>query len=476
MKKFKWISLVISLPLSYLAGCLGFAIALLIEGRISLFSVSGKQSLEVVVRLSTDWITWLIHSMDKSYYVKLHFEAFTALAFAVITLVICINKIYSSKDPFNKSYLDIFINLFMIKELRTRILYTIALLILVRIGSHILLPSIDASILAEANKSSNTSGFFSLYNLFVGGALSRTAILSLGIMPFISSYIIFVLLWTVFPYFQKLRKDGVEGRNKLNQLIRFGAIPIAIVQAWGISVEIASRRAGDINIISPDISMFIFTISTIVFLTTGTILLMWFSEHITERGIGYGIYLIIFIGIIDRFPHSIFNTYQFNSLSLRNILIEAIYTTIIVFIIASVKGIIWQKKEIVKSDERIVSRNSNETISQLEKLGKLKEQNLLTEEEFLKQKSTVLNTEKIQSDIICVHCGKEISIDKESFDSGEFVCPKCNKLNDYKTSMEIEEFIDVVCKNCNKTVEVDPKEFKNKIFLCPDCGKERSIN
>ena len=254
-------------------------------------------------------------------------------------------------------FVENFRNIFKIEELRTRIFFTIALLIVVRIGAHITLPGIDASVLAEANKNANTGGLFGLYDLFVGGAFSKAAVFSLGIMPYISASIIIQLLGAVFPYFQKLQKEGEEGRKKINQLTRLGTIPVAALQAWGISVQLASRRAGELNIISPEVSMFVFTFSTIIFLTAGTILLMWFGEQITERGIGNGISLIIFIGIIDRFPYSLFDEYQIIASGVRNILIEAIYIAGFVFIIAGVIAVTIATRKIpVQYAKRVVGR------------------------------------------------------------------------------------------------------------------------
>jgi preprotein translocase subunit SecY len=193
--------------------------------------------------------------------------------------------------------------------------------------------------------------------MFVGGAFSKAAVFSLGIMPYISASIIIQLLGAVFPYFQKLQKEGEEGRKKINQLTRLGTIPVAALQAWGISVQLASRRAGDLQIISPEVSMFVFTFATVVFLTAGTILLMWFGEQITERGIGNGISLIIFIGIIDRFPYSIFDEYQIIASGVRNILIEVVYIAGFVFIIAGVIAVTIATRKIpVQYAKRVVGR------------------------------------------------------------------------------------------------------------------------
>jgi preprotein translocase subunit SecY len=255
-------------------------------------------------------------------------------------------------------FVDNFRNIFKIEELRSRIIFTIALLIVVRIGAHITLPGINASILAEANKSNASNTLFGLYDLFVGGAFSKAAVFSCGIMPYISASIIIQLLGAVFPYFQKLQKEGEDGRKKINQMTRMLTIPVAAMQAWGISVSLASKKGiGDMDIISPEISHFLFTISTVIFLTAGTILLMWFGEQITEKGIGNGISLIIFIGIIDRFPYSVFDEVQIIASGVRNILIEAIYIAGFIMIIAGVIAVTVATRKIpVQYAKRVVGR------------------------------------------------------------------------------------------------------------------------
>jgi preprotein translocase subunit SecY len=254
-------------------------------------------------------------------------------------------------------FVENFRNIFKIEELRSRILFTIAILIVVRIGAHITLPGINASLLAEASKNQSANTLFGLYDLFVGGAFSKAALFSCGIMPYISASIIIQLLGAVFPYFQKLQKEGEDGRKKINQMTRMLTIPVAAMQAWGISVQLASRRAGEMHIISPEISTFIFTFSTVICLTAGTILLMWFGEQITEKGIGNGISLIIFIGIIDRFPYSVFDEIQIIASGVRNILIEAIYIAGFVLIIAGVISVTVATRKIpVQYAKRVIGR------------------------------------------------------------------------------------------------------------------------
>jgi len=254
-------------------------------------------------------------------------------------------------------FVENFRNIFKIEELRSRILFSIAILIVVRIGAHITLPGINASLLAEAQKNQSANTLFGLYDLFVGGAFSKAAIFSLGIMPYISASIIIQLLGAVFPYFQKLQKEGEDGRKKINQMTRLLTIPVAALQAWGVSVQLASRRAGEMNILSPEVAPFVFTFSTVIFLTAGTILLMWFGEQITEKGIGNGISLIIFIGIIDRFPYSVFDEIQIISSGVRNILIEVIYIAGFVLIITGVIAVTVATRKIpVQYAKRVVGR------------------------------------------------------------------------------------------------------------------------
>jgi preprotein translocase subunit SecY len=204
---------------------------------------------------------------------------------------------------------ETFRNVFKIQELRTRILFTAGLLVVVRVGSHVTLPGVDAHLLAQVAASQAANTLFGLYDLFVGGAFSNAAIFSLGIMPYISASIILQLLGAVVPYFQKLSKEGEEGRKKLTQLTRYGTVLVSALQGWGVSVRLTSLTLEGQPIVPMEIQGLAFTLSTVVFLTAGTIFMMWLGEQISERGIGNGISLIIFIGIIARFPHSILDQF-----------------------------------------------------------------------------------------------------------------------------------------------------------------------
>lgn len=254
-------------------------------------------------------------------------------------------------------FVESFRNIFKIQELRQRIVFTILLLIVVRIGAHITLPGIDTGLLAEATKNQSDNTLFGLYDLFVGGAFKNAAIFALGIMPYISSSIIIQLLGAVVPYFQKLQKEGEAGRKKITQLTRYGTVPVALMQAWGVSVQLKSRNVAGVSILSPDVSPVLFTISCIILMTAGTIFMMWLGEQITERGIGNGISLIIFVGIIDRLPYAFLDEYQVVASGARSIIVELIIIAGLVLIIAGVVLVTQAMRRIpVQYAKRVVGR------------------------------------------------------------------------------------------------------------------------
>jgi preprotein translocase subunit SecY len=255
------------------------------------------------------------------------------------------------------SLVESFRNIFKIQELRQRIIFTVLLLIVVRIGAHITLPGIDIGLLAEASKNQADNTLFGLYDMFVGGAFSNAAIFALGIMPYISASIIIQLLGAVVPYFQKLQKEGEAGRKKINQLTRYGTVPVALMQAWGVSVQLKSRNVLGVSIVSPEISPVLFTISCIILMTAGTIFMMWLGEQITERGIGNGISLIIFIGIIVDLPYAFLDEYQVVSSGARSIIVELIIIAGLVLIIAGVVMVTQAMRRIpVQYAKRVVGR------------------------------------------------------------------------------------------------------------------------
>jgi preprotein translocase subunit SecY len=231
-----------------------------------------------------------------------------------------------------------FQNCFKIPDLRRRILFTLSILVIYRIGGQITVPGVDISVLREYYAASGNS-FVALYDMFVGGAFTRATVFALGIMPYISASIIFQLLGSVIPYFQKLQREGEEGRKKITQYTRYATVLLATGQSFGIShfylqnITLPSGRAAVID------QGWGFSFATMLTLTAGTIFVMWLGEQISERGIGNGISLLIFIGIIAELPFAIKSEYQFfldNRGAGKNIIEELILVALMVLIVAFV--------------------------------------------------------------------------------------------------------------------------------------------
>lgn len=252
---------------------------------------------------------------------------------------------------------ETFRNIFKIHELRQRILYTLALLVIVRLGAHVTIPGVDAYVLSQAMSNSTSDNLFGLYDLFVGGAFSNAAIFALGIMPYISASIIIQLMGAVVPYFQKLQREGEDGRKKITQLTRYGTVLISAFQATAITVHLRSLTFNGLSIIPPEVQGFGFTFSTVVILVAGTVFMMWMGEQITEKGIGNGISLIIFIGIIDRFPFAILDEYRLIAAGTRNIVIEVVILAFMGLVIAGVILVTQGTRRIpVQYAKRVVGR------------------------------------------------------------------------------------------------------------------------
>ena len=202
-----------------------------------------------------------------------------------------------------------FQSIFRIPDLKNRIFFTLGIMILYRIGCHIPMPGINAVALAEFFVQSRNT-LFGLYDIFAGGAFSRAAIFGLGIMPYISASIIIQLMGAVVPYFQRLQKEGEEGRKKITQMTRYGTVFLSSMQALGASLFLSSLTSPQSGLpVVPNPGL-VFRLLVMVTLCAGTILIMWMGEQITERGIGNGISLIIFFGIVDRFPTAIIDEIQ----------------------------------------------------------------------------------------------------------------------------------------------------------------------
>jgi preprotein translocase subunit SecY len=227
---------------------------------------------------------------------------------------------------------DGFGNIFKIPELKKRILFTLALLIVYRIGVHVPTPGIDS--LALASFFARAKGtLIGLFDMFSGGALERLSVFALGIMPYISASIILQLLTVTIPHLERLSKEGEQGRKKITQYTRYGTVVLSIIQGFGISVglESMSSPGGAAVVINPG---WAFRFMTVLTLTAGTAFIMWLGEQITERGIGNGISLIIFAGIIVRMPNAIGNTFRLLSTGEMGIFAVLILSVLMILVVA----------------------------------------------------------------------------------------------------------------------------------------------
>src|SRR4026209_2831311 len=188
-------------------------------------------------------------------------------------------------------------------ELKNRITFTLLALVVARLGTYVPMPGIDASSLAQQIQQQQ-GGLLDVFNLLAGGAIERMAIFALGIMPHISSSIIIQLMTTVSPTLEQLKKEGESGRKQINQYTRYGTVLLSMVQAYAIAMGL--EQWGPV-VITPGMA---FRISTVITLTGGTVFLMWLGEQITARGVGNGISLIIFAGIVAQLPHAVVGTLE----------------------------------------------------------------------------------------------------------------------------------------------------------------------
>ncbi|MFA5243050.1 MAG: preprotein translocase subunit SecY [Sulfuricella sp.] len=188
-------------------------------------------------------------------------------------------------------------------DLKQRLLFVLGALIVYRIGAHIPVPGIDPAVLAELFKSQQ-GGILGMFNMFSGGALSRFTVFALGIMPYISASIIMQLMTVVSPQMEQLKKEGESGRKKITQYTRYGTVALALFQGIGIAIALEAQPG---LVIDPSL---LFRVTTVITLVTGTLFLMWIGEQITERGIGNGISIIIFAGIVAGLPSAIGGTLE----------------------------------------------------------------------------------------------------------------------------------------------------------------------
>ena len=188
-------------------------------------------------------------------------------------------------------------------DLRNRILFTVFILSVYRLGTYVPLPGIDPESLQNVMQSAQ-KGLLGMFNIFTGGAVNRMAIFALGIMPYISSSIIIQLLTGVSEYFKNLKNQGEIGRKKITQFTRYGTVLLATIQGYGVSVGLENSG---IVVSNPGLY---FKLTTVISLVAGTVFLMWLGEQITQRGIGNGISLIIFSGIVAEIPRALATTFE----------------------------------------------------------------------------------------------------------------------------------------------------------------------
>lgn len=238
-----------------------------------------------------------------------------------------------------KKAIDAFVNAFKIEDLRKKLLFTLGLLIVYRIGAHITIPGVNSAVLAEFFRNSNN--LFGLYDSFTGGAFAKATVFALGIMPYISASIIIQLMGSVIPTIQMLQKEGQEGRAKLNQYTRYFTVALAALQGWGISVWLSSLKvstaAGSVSVLADDFASGAGNIgfrllATLTF-TAGTIFVMYLGEQITSHGVGNGISLIIFAGIVGGLPRAVMAEAEMLKEGIHPLAFEVMILAIVVLIV-----------------------------------------------------------------------------------------------------------------------------------------------
>jgi preprotein translocase subunit SecY len=230
--------------------------------------------------------------------------------------------------------IEAFQNIFKIPELKKKVLFSLAMLAVYRVGCHIPTPGIDAQALAQFFKAAQGT-LLGMFDMFSGGALEKLTVFALGIMPYISSSIIFQLLTVVVPAIEKLSKEGDAGRKKIIQYTRYGTVVLSVVQAFGISMGLEAMRgpAGELVVPNPGWS---FRLMTVITLTAGTAFIMWLGEQMSEKGIGNGISLIIFAGIVARIPNALGNSFRLIKTGELSLFVLILVLAVMFLVIAAV--------------------------------------------------------------------------------------------------------------------------------------------
>jgi preprotein translocase subunit SecY len=238
------------------------------------------------------------------------------------------------------TFLQALANLFRVEDLRKRVFFTLALLAVYRLGAHIPTPGINTSVLDQLfNQAAGTA--LGLFDLFSGGNLRRLTIFALGIMPYITASIILQLMQVVFPYLERLQKEGELGRQKITQYTRYLTLLLSVIQALSIAATLQSQSVNGRSLVyHPGLS---FTLMTVLTLTTGSVFIMWLGEQITERGIGNGMSLIIFVGIVVGLPRAIVDLYQKASTRYWGAFTPLMVIVLLAFMIAVVAFIVFME-------------------------------------------------------------------------------------------------------------------------------------
>src|SRR6266481_2220124 len=257
-----------------------------------------------------------------------------------------------------KRFVEAVKNMFRIQDLRNRVMFTLALLAVYRIGAYIPIPGINSAVLDQLFNQAAGS-MLGIFNLFSGGNFRRMTIFALGIMPYITSSIILQLMTVVFPYLERLQKEGELGRRKITQYTRYLTIALALIQSFSTASLLKNQQGigGQALVYHPGWG---FTLMTVLTLTTGSAFIMWLGEQISERGIGNGMSLIIFVGIVVGLPRAVFDLYEkvntrawgaFTPLAI--ILLLALMVAVVAFIVL-VEGA--QRRIPVQYAKRVVGR------------------------------------------------------------------------------------------------------------------------
>ncbi len=234
-----------------------------------------------------------------------------------------------------------FANIGKVPELRKRVLFTLGMLAVYRVGVFVTIPGVDRNVMQAVIRKQG-AGLMGLFNMFSGGALANLSIFALGIMPYVSASIILQLLAMVYKPLDELRKEGEQGTRKINQYTRYGTILLSLMQGFGIAMSLEGQNNGDLGD-SAHVGDVVthagwgFRLMTMLTLTTGTAFMMWVGEQITERGIGNGISLIIFAGIVDGIPGGVFNYFETNKGNIQPLNLAAV----VVVVLATVAVIVF---------------------------------------------------------------------------------------------------------------------------------------